>query len=74
MLDSEWFGAHPGRTCYARAAHGWVLVVKQVSQGRDQPAVILRTWAQFERVSEDEASCLALWERCARAPVAGFVA
>jgi len=44
-----------------------VLVVKQISQGRDQPPVMLRVWGQFERVPENEASCLALWDRCANA-------
>ena len=66
VLDAEWFAAHSGRTCYARARPtGWVLVVQQVTQGRDQPPVLLRVWGQFERVPEDEASCLALWDRCA---------
>ena len=65
VLDTAWFGAHSGRTCYARASHGWVLVVKQVPQGRDQPPIMLRVWGQFERIPEDEASSLALWDRCA---------
>ena len=64
-IDSAWFGAHPGRTCYARAHHGGaVLVVRQITT-RDQPPVLLRAWGRFVRVPEDEASCLALWERCA---------
>jgi len=34
VVDAEWFGAHPGRSCYVRAHHdGWVLVMKQVTQG-----------------------------------------
>jgi hypothetical protein len=64
-IDSAWFAAHPRRTCYARAHGDGVLVVRQVAQGRDQPPVLLRVWGQFERISEDEASCLALWDRCA---------
>ena len=50
VIDAAWFAAHSGRTRYARAAHGWVLVVRQVPQGRDRPPVLLRT-------------CLALWDR-----------
>lgn len=67
-IDSAWFAAHNGRTCYARMhASGVVLVVKQVTQGRDQ-LLLLRTWAQFERIPEDEGEggCLALWDRCAQ--------
>jgi len=37
-----------------------VLVVRQVTQGRDQPPVLLRVWGQFERIPEDEGSCIAL--------------
>jgi len=33
VIDAAWFAAHSGRTCYARAAHGWVLVVRQVTAG-----------------------------------------
>ena len=60
-VDSAFFGSHAGRTCYARAHHnGWVLVVRQVVA-----PVMLRVWGRVERVPEDDASCLALWERCA---------
>jgi len=55
VLDSAWFAAHSGRTCYARAVHDWVLVVKHISQGRDQPPVLLRTWTQFERIPDWDA-------------------
>ena len=69
VVDAEWFGAHPGRSCYARTHHdGWVLVVKQVTQGRDQPPVLLRVWGRVDRVPEDEANCLALWHRRAYLP------
>jgi hypothetical protein len=65
-IDVAWFGEHSGRTCYARAAHdGWVLIVQQISQGRDQPPVLLRVWGREDRLPEDEASCLALWHRWA---------
>jgi hypothetical protein len=49
-----------------RVAHrsGWVLVVRQVVSQREPP-VMLRVWGRFERVPDDDASCLALWERCA---------
>jgi hypothetical protein len=60
VIDAAWFGTHPGRTCYARASGGWVPVVRQVTQGRDQPPVLLRVWGQFERIPEDEGSCIAL--------------
>jgi hypothetical protein len=40
-------------------------VVRQVTTQRDQPPIMLRVWGRFVRVPEDEASCLALWERCA---------
>ena len=47
----------------ARAYHdGWTVIVRQISQGRDQPPVSLRSWGRVDRVPEDEASCLALWE------------
>ena len=36
------------------------LPVRQVTQGRDQSLVLLRVWGQFERIPEDEGSCLAL--------------
>jgi hypothetical protein len=64
-VDSAFFGSHPGRTCYARAHRsGWVLVVRQVVAQRE-PTVMLRVWGRVERVPDDDASCLALWERCA---------
>ena len=64
-IDSDFFGSHAGRTCYARVHRGgWVLVVRLVSAQRDPP-VTLRVWGRIERVPEDDASCLALWERCA---------
>jgi hypothetical protein len=44
---------------------GWVLVVPQVPQGRDQPPILMRSWGRVDRVPDDEASCLALWELCA---------
>ena len=54
-IDSAFFGSHAGRTCYARAHRsGWVLVVRQAG-----------VWGRVERVPDDDASCLALWERCA---------
>lgn len=65
-VDAAWFGSNPGRTCYARisAYNDLVLVVRQVAQGRDPP-VLLRTWGRVEPVPEDEARCLALWDRFA---------
>ena len=33
VIDAAWFAAHSGRTCYARAAHGWVLVVRPSAAG-----------------------------------------
>jgi hypothetical protein len=64
-IDSAFFGAHPGRTCYARAHRsGWVLVVRQAVAQREPP-VMLRVWGRIERVPDDDLSCLALWERCA---------
>jgi hypothetical protein len=66
-IDSAFFGSQFGRTCYARAHHsGWVLVVRQVVAQREPP-VMLRVWAQVDQVPDDDASCLALWERCAYA-------
>ena len=64
-IDSAFFGSHAGRTCYARAHRsGWVLVVRQVVAQRESP-VMLRAWGRVERVPDEDASCLALWERCA---------
>src|ERR1700749_811584 len=64
-IDSAFFGSHAGRSCYARAHRsGWVLVVRQVVAQREPP-VMLRVWGRVERVPDDDASCLALWERCA---------
>jgi hypothetical protein len=40
------------------------LVVRQVVAQREPP-VMLRVWGRVERVPADDASCLALWERCA---------
>jgi len=58
-------GSHAGRTCYARTHHnGWVLVVRQVVAQREAP-VMLRVWGRVDRAPDDDASCLALWERCA---------
>ena len=64
-IDSEFFSSHAGRSCYARAHRsGWVLVVRQAVAQREPP-VMLRVWGRVERVPDDDASCLALWERCA---------
>ncbi len=64
-IDSAFFGSHAGRSCYARAHRsGWVLVVRQTVAQREPP-VMLRVWGRVERVPDDDASCLALWERCA---------
>ena len=60
VTDAACLGTHPGRTSYARASGGWVLVVRQVTEGRDQPPVLLRVWGQFERIPEDEGSCIAV--------------
>ena len=66
-IDSAFFGSHAGRTCYAHAHHsGWVLVVRQIVAQREPP-VMLRVWRRFERVPDNDANCLALWERCAYA-------
>jgi hypothetical protein len=52
--------------CFYARAHrsGWVLVVRQVVAQREPP-VMLRVWGRVERVPDDDASCLALWERWA---------
>jgi hypothetical protein len=64
-INSAFFNSHAGRSCYARAHRsGWVLVVRQVVAQREPP-VMLRVWGRVERVPDDDASCLALWERCA---------
>jgi hypothetical protein len=64
-IDSAFFGSHTGRTCYARAHRsGWVLVVRQAVAQREPP-MMLRVWSRVERVPDDDASCQALWERCA---------
>ena len=64
-IDSAFFGSDAGRSCYARAHRsGWGLVVRQVVTQREPP-VMLRVWGRVERVPDDDASCLALWERCA---------
>src|SRR5438105_11097716 len=61
-IDSAFFGSHAGRTCYARAHRsGWVLVVRQAVAQREPP-VMLRVWGRVERVPDEDASCLALWE------------
>src|SRR5437588_11579393 len=66
-IDSAFFGSHAGRTCYARAHHsGWVLIVRQIVAQREPP-VMLRVWGRLERVPDNDANCLALWERCAYA-------
>jgi hypothetical protein len=65
IIDRAWFDDHPRRSCYARAYRpGLVLIVRQITQ-RDQAPVLLRVWGELDRVPEDEASCLALWQRCA---------
>ena len=65
VIESSFFGSHPGRTCYAPVHfNGWVLVVRQVVAQRERP-VMLRVWGRVDRVPDDDASCLALWERCA---------
>src|SRR3984893_15560906 len=66
-IDSAFFGSHAGRTCYARAHHSvWFLVVRQIVAQRETP-VTLRVWGRLERVPDNDANCLALWERCAYA-------
>ena len=63
----DFLSSHAGRTCYARAHHsGWVLVVRQIVAQREPP-VMLRVWGRLERVPDNDANCLALWERCAYA-------
>jgi hypothetical protein len=42
---------------------GWVLVVRQIVAQREPP-VMLRVWGRLERVPDNDANCLALWERC----------
>ena len=50
-----------------RAHHtGWVLFVRQIVAQRESP-VMLRVWGRLERVPDDDANCLAMWERCAYA-------
>ena len=61
-IDAQWFAEHPQRTCYARASDDAVLVVRQIPQRAAAP-VLRRVWAPAGPVPEDEASCLALWER-----------
>ena len=61
-IDAQWFAEHPKRSCYARATGDAVLVIRRIPQGRDAP-VLRRVWAPASPVPEDEASCLALWER-----------
>ena len=39
-IDSEFFGSHAGRTCYARAHHGWVLIVRQIVAQREPPVML----------------------------------
>jgi hypothetical protein len=64
-IDSAFFGSHAGRNCYARAHRsGRVLVMRQAVAQRD-PSVMLRVWARVERLPDEYASRLALWERCA---------
>ena len=64
-IDSAFFGSHASRTCYARAHRsGWILVVRQTVTQREPP-IMLRVWGRVDRVPDDDASCLALWERCA---------
>jgi hypothetical protein len=45
------------------AAAGFSSVRQVVAQR--EPPVMLRVWSRVERVPDDDASCLALWERCA---------
>jgi hypothetical protein len=40
--------------------------VRQIVAQREPP-VMLRVWRRFERVPDNDANCLALWERCAYA-------
>ena len=42
-IDSEFFGSHAGRTCYARAHHGWVLIVRQIVAQREPPVMLVAT-------------------------------
>ena len=41
-------------------------VVRQIVAQREPP-VMLRVWGRLERVPDNDANCLALWERCAYA-------
>src|SRR3984893_8083094 len=62
VIDSAFFGSHAGRSCYARAHRsGWGLVGRQAVAQREPP-VMLRVWGRVERVPDDDASCLALWD------------
>ena len=38
--------------------------MRQIVAQRESP-VMLRVWGRLERVPDDDANCLALWERCA---------
>ena len=40
--------------------------VRQIVAQREPP-VMLRVWGRLERVPDNDANCLALWERCAYA-------
>jgi hypothetical protein len=40
--------------------------VRQIVAQREPP-VMLRVWGRLERVPDDDANCLAMWERCAYA-------
>ena len=42
------------------------LFVRQIVAQREAP-VMLRVWGRLERVPDDDANCLAMWERCAYA-------
>lgn len=65
QLRGQFLGQTQSRHMYARGhRNGWVLVVRQVVAQRDPP-VMLRVWSRVDRVPDDDASCLALWERCA---------
>jgi hypothetical protein len=37
---------------------------RQIVAQRESP-VMLRVWGRLERVPDDDANCLAMWERCA---------
>ena len=79
VLDLGWFEAHPERRYYARrlvpAGATWAALIYRAERLPDRktdndgkpvpPPVLLRAYAQIERLPEGEEACQAAWQKAA---------